>query len=98
MSTFSHPVTVRGPQGEETLEALVEAGAPFAAFRAPLLERLGVRPHRAMRFRLADGRETERRLGWVRLEVLDIEEQVLVAFAHPDAYRSSAPTPCRAWS
>ncbi|GBD13236.1 UvrABC system protein B [bacterium HR24] len=85
MGVFSHPLTIRGPRGEETLEALVDTGASFSAFPASLLERLGVRPHRVMRFRLADGREAEWRLGWARVEVLGLEEQVLVAFAPDDA-------------
>jgi excinuclease ABC subunit B len=82
MGVFSQLITLIGPQGQrERLEALVDTGATFSAFPTPLLERLGIRPHRAMRFRLADGQEQQWPLGWARVEVMGIEEQVLVAFA-----------------
>lgn len=42
MGTFFHPITIIGPNGEETVEALVDTGILFAEIPAPVLDRLGV--------------------------------------------------------
>jgi predicted aspartyl protease len=57
MSTFVHPITFIGPQGQrETLDALVDTGATFTSVPREQLEALGIRPSRQVRLRLADGR------------------------------------------
>lgn len=86
MGTFFHPITLIGPSGErETLEALVDTGASFTTVPASVLERLGVRPHRSMRFRLADGRLADWPLGWVTVEIDGQREQSIVAFGPEDS-------------
>jgi predicted aspartyl protease len=42
MGTFFHPITIIGPNGEETIEALVDTGSLFAVIPAEALERLGI--------------------------------------------------------
>lgn len=81
MGTFLHPVTSIGPTGaRETLEALVDTVASLTTVPASVLERLGVRPHRSMRFRLADGRVADWPLGWATVEINGQQEGRLVAF------------------
>jgi predicted aspartyl protease len=55
MGAFIHPITIVGPNGEETVEALVDTGASFTTMPTSMLNRLGVTPHRQARMRLADG-------------------------------------------
>lgn len=85
VGTFSHPITLIAASGDtETLDALVDTGASFTTIPASVLERLGVRPHRSVRRRLADGRTVEWRLGWVTAELDGVRENILCAFGDPD--------------
>lgn len=72
MGTFRVSIDVGDPLGQryETVEALVDTGATYAAFPAPLLQRLGVVPHARDIFVLADGRRVERDIGrtWIRVD------------------------------
>ena len=85
MGTFTHPITLISLEGDrsETVEALVDSGSTFTSVPAPLLERLGVRPHRTVRLRLADGRVDERQVGRVLAELDGLQEQILCAFGAP---------------
>ena len=74
MGTFFHPITIVGPNGEETVEALVDTEHLFALIPADVVERLGVKllGERTTR----EGRritQTEARLGaesgWVMSEI-----------------------------
>ncbi len=86
MGTFFHPITLTAPSGaSETLEALVDTGAAFTTVPAPVLERLGIRPHRTAKLRLADGHLVEWRLGWVTAEIDGLQEEILCVFGSPDA-------------
>lgn len=71
MGTFSVPLEVADPQGRnyETIDAFVDSGATYTALPASILERLGVVPHGARSFVLADGSRVERGFGrtWMRL-------------------------------
>jgi predicted aspartyl protease len=86
MGTFFHPITLHSASGgaTETVEALVDAGSTFTAVPSPVLERLGVTPHRAVRLRLADDRSDERRVGRVLAELDGSREEILCAFDEPD--------------
>ena len=44
MGTFFHPVTIVGPNGEETIDALVDTSILFAVIPTLVLRRLGVEP------------------------------------------------------
>lgn len=87
MGTFANAITLIGTNGgsRETVEALVDTGSIFSSFPSPLLERLGVRPHRIVRLRLANGELEERTLGRLRAELQGIEETILCVFSAPDA-------------
>ena len=50
MGTFFRPITLIGPNGHETLGALVDTDSMFARFPATILEGLGVQPLDRRRF------------------------------------------------
>ena len=85
MGTFFHPITIIGPNGEETVEALVDTGASFTTMPASLLRRLGVTPHRRVRLRLADGTPREWDLGRMINRIDDEEEDSLAIFGEEGA-------------
>ena len=72
MGTFTVPLEVADPLGRnyETIDALVDSGATYTVLPTSVLERLGVVPHGARRFVLADGTRIERGFGrtWMRLD------------------------------
>ncbi len=81
MGTFFHPLTLIGPTGaSETVEALVDTGASFTTVPASVLERLGVRPHRTTRLRVAMGEVVEWPWGWVTAEIDGVQEQTPCVF------------------
>ena len=86
MGTFHHPLRLIGPSGDasETVDALVDTGSTFTTVPTPVLERLGVVPHRTVRLRLADGRIHERRMGRVQAELDGIQEEIHCLFGGPD--------------
>ena len=71
MGIFSTAIEIGRPDGSlfETIDALVDTGSRMTAFPGSLLRRLGVIPHTAYAFELADGREIERAVGrtWIRI-------------------------------
>ncbi|MFQ5861268.1 MAG: hypothetical protein ACE5IG_06955, partial [Dehalococcoidia bacterium] len=86
MGTFFHPLTLIGPAGtRETLEALVDTGAAFTTIPAPVLEGLGVRPHRRVHLRLASGQVVDWELGRVLAELDGVQEEILCIFGSPEA-------------
>src|SRR3990172_5720287 len=85
MGTFFHPITIIGPMGQETLEALVDTGASFTTAPRSLLDRLGVRPQRRARLRLADGRVGEWDLGRIVARIDSQEEETLCLFGAEEA-------------
>ena len=83
MSTFTHPITLYSASGDqsEVVEALVDTGSAFTAVPSPVLERLGIKPHRTVRLRLANGQIDQRDLGRVVAELDGVEEIILCMFA-----------------
>jgi predicted aspartyl protease len=57
MGTFTYPITLHAASGDriEVLDAMVDTGSTFNAFPAPVLEAPGVKSHRSVRLRLANG-------------------------------------------
>jgi len=85
LGTFFHAIRLIAPSGaSEALEAVVDTGSTFTTVPRPILERLGVAPHRTVRLRLADGRVDERRLGRVLAELDGMQEEILCVFGGPD--------------
>jgi predicted aspartyl protease len=85
MGTFFHPITVIGPEGEETVEALVDTGASFTTMPASLLRRLGVTPYRKARLRLANGEVAEWDLGRAQMRINGTEEDSICIFGSEDS-------------
>ena len=86
MGTFFHHIRLIAASGKsETLEALVDTGAAFTTVPSPVLERLGVKPHRTVKLRLADGQVVEWRLGRVLAEIDGLQEETLCVFGSADA-------------
>src|SRR5438309_1771168 len=65
MGTFFHPITLIGPAGEETIDALVDTGSTFTTIPRPILERLGIASFTRARLRLATGEAEVTELGEV---------------------------------
>ncbi len=86
MGTFFHPITLIGPAGQESVDALVDTGSTFTTIPRPILERLGVVAFTRARLRLATGEAEITDLGEVIAE-LDGQDgrTVICAFGRPDA-------------
>ena len=87
MGTFAHSIALIAESSgdRETLMALVDTGATFTSVPAPVLERLGVVPHRTVSLRMANGVVDRRRIGLVRAELDGMEESILCVFGDPDS-------------
>lgn len=85
MGTFTHPMTLIGPQGRETLECVVDTGAMFTTIPAPTLERLGVEAFTTIRVRFANGEEDDWRMGQVEAEIEGTRRPILCLFGSVDA-------------
>ena len=86
MGTFSAEIEIGDPGGTrfEVVTALVDTGASATTLPGPLLERLGVVPHTAFTFALADGREIQLPVGRTWIRIGDRTEITLVVFADPE--------------
>ncbi len=87
MGPFTHPITLHPASGNatEALDALVNTGSTFTSIPSPILERLGVEPHRSVTLRLADGRVEEQAVGRVLADLNGEAEFIICVFADPDA-------------
>jgi predicted aspartyl protease len=85
MSVFSVPIEVGSLQGQqfERVDAWVDTRAFYSNVPRPLLETLGIVPHKRERFMLADGRIVESDIGHMWIRVGDRTEITLVLFAEP---------------
>jgi len=68
----------------ERVEARVDTGAFYTNLPRPLVESLGITPHKRERLMLADGRIVENDTGYMWIRVGDRTEITLVLFAEPD--------------
>jgi len=84
MSDFTHPLTLIGPQGEETIDAVVDTGAYFTWIPASILRRLGVQPIDRIPLQLADGRVTEHEVGEARARINGRERQTVCIFGNEE--------------
>jgi clan AA aspartic protease len=69
LGTFQYPLTLIGPAGEATIEAMVDTGATYSVIPRELLAQLGVRPIRKLPFELGDGRVVEYEVGPVDAKI-----------------------------
>jgi predicted aspartyl protease len=85
MSTFQVSIQIgdTARQRFETVDALVDTGATFSAAPRELLERLGIKPERRERFRIANGGVTENDVGEARVRLAGKEGSTPVIFNEP---------------
>lgn len=85
MTTFNVDLEIAGPQGAafEPVSAVVDTGSTFNAAPREPLERLGVRPLRRQRFRLANGQVIENDVGQARVRLEGEEGMTPVIFNEP---------------
>ncbi len=82
MGTFSVPISIGDPQGENWIEfdALVDTGASIVSVPASLLIDLGIKPATQHRFRFAQGSVRNMDIGEARIRIDGLETATLVAF------------------
>ena len=82
MGTFSVPISIGDPQGENWIEldALVDTGASIVSAPASLLINLGVKPAAQHRFQFAQGGVRNLDIGEARIRIDGLEVGTLVAF------------------
>jgi clan AA aspartic protease len=85
VGTFHQTIQVGDFEGErfEPVDALVDTGATYTWLPRDVLERLGVQPQGQRPFVLADGREVEYGVAWVRVRIDGQTEYSLCIFGEP---------------
>ena len=85
MTTFQVSIEIGDLAGQqfETVQAIVDTGSTFTAAPRELLERLGVRPARRHRFRIASGAVIENDVGDARVRLEGLEGTTPVIFNEP---------------
>lgn len=87
MGTFRTTIKVanhaRPDETRELPNTLVDTGSELTWVRAEILEALGVRPVKTLRFRVADGRTLERQVGYAIIHAGGTQTTDEVAFAEP---------------
>ncbi len=82
MGTFSVPISIGDPQGENWIEfsALVDTGASVTSAPGSILRELGVTPVASQQFRFAQGERRRMDMGRAWISVEGREEITLVVF------------------
>lgn len=83
MPPFLYPMTVSGPFGQYTVEAVVDSDATFSSVPAPALIEMGVQPHRIVRLASQDGKARFGQLGRALTTVAGVEDVAPVLFGEP---------------
>lgn len=83
MGSFAYPITLIGPAGHITLEALVDTGATYTWIPRPLLEGLGVHSIGQEPLALADGRILHYDLGSLSARIDGKERTTICIFGDP---------------
>jgi clan AA aspartic protease len=85
MGAFHVTVEIGDPAGVrfERLEVLVDTGATYTMVPRDVLDRLGVRPEEDWPFVLADGRQVDLGVAWVRLRLDGRTHPTIAAFGDP---------------
>ena len=87
MGTFRVDIELGNPSGAgyRTVSALVDTGASYSQVPEPILRGLGVSPHTARTFALADGRRVRRDIGRTWIRVNGATEMTLVVFGQGES-------------
>jgi predicted aspartyl protease len=85
MTTFSVHLQIADRAGThfEEVEAMVDTGSTFTAAPRELLERLGIRPTRRQRFRIANGVVIENDVGEALVRLEGLEGTTPIVFNEP---------------
>jgi len=85
MGGFRVQVEIGDPAGNrfDTIEALVDTGAPYTWVPRDPLERLGVRPEEEWPFVLADGREVSYAIAWIWVRLDGRTQPTIAIFGDP---------------
>lgn len=67
----------------ENLDALVDTGATYTWVPKDVLQRLGVEPEEQRQFVLADGREVDYDVAWVRIRIDGRSQPAICVFGEP---------------
>ena len=78
--TFRFPMTVSGPYGAYTVDAVVDPEATFSAVPSPALVEMGIEPVRVVQLRDARGSKRFYRLGRALVTVAGVEDLAPVLF------------------
>ena len=78
--SFRFPITVSGPYGAYTVEAVVDPDATFTAVPEPALLEMGIEPVRVVQLRDARGSKRFYRLGRALVTVAGVEDLAPVLF------------------
>ena len=81
MGTFSYPITLVGPSGDTTVDALVDTGATYTVLPAEIVARLGIKSLDKAPFELGDGRVVEYEVGAIDARIDGQQRQTLCVFA-----------------
>ena len=86
MGILYQEIEIGDPTGTrfQALEAMVDTGASYTVVPSSVLEDLGIRPHRRMGFRLADGARIEKDVGAAMVRVMGQQETSMVVFGPDD--------------
>src|SRR5688572_10194344 len=79
----TYPMTVSGPFGQYTVEAVVDPDATFSSVPAPALIEMGIEPVRVVRVKGDGGRAQFRQLGRALTAVGAQEDVTPVLFGDP---------------
>ena len=82
MGTFTVPISIGDPQGENWIEldALVDTGASVTSVPGSILRELGVMPVASQQFRFAQGEVRQMDMGRTWIDVDGREEMTLFVF------------------
>jgi predicted aspartyl protease len=78
--SFRFPITISGPYGAYTVEAVVDPDATFTAVPEPALVEMGIEPVRVVQLRDARGSKRFYRLGRALVTVAGVEDLAPVLF------------------
>ena len=86
MGVFRVPVDMSDLEWRrvERLDAWVDTGAFYTSVPRPILETLGITPHKQERFMLVDGRIVESDIGHMWIRVGERTAITMVLFAEPE--------------
>lgn len=79
----TYPLTVSGPYGQYTVDAIVDPEATFTTIPTPALIEMGIEPVRLVRVKTSDGQPHFRQLGRALTTVGGQEDVTPILFGDP---------------